>query len=94
MLYGGRRPASLNENEAFLGVAGVDSYLGGRNVDGALGFLRGYLTSFGARKVFASDFRYILGNPEFRRLFSSEAPKKKSKLYVYVYISIDCMHII
>ena len=64
-------------------MPGVDSYLGSRE-NGALGFLRGYLTSIGARKVSASDFRYILGNPEFRRLFSSEAPKKKSKLFCFV----------
>ncbi|PON68803.1 Spastin [Trema orientale] len=76
LLYGGRRPATLNENEGFLRVAGVDSYLGGG--DGPLGFCRSYITSIGAPKVSASDFHYILGNPEFRRLYSSEAPKKKN----------------
>ncbi|XP_062084991.1 ATP-dependent zinc metalloprotease FTSH 10, mitochondrial-like [Humulus lupulus] len=78
LLYGGRRPATLNENEGFLSVAGVNTYQSGGRVDGALGFLRSYITSIGARKVSASDFPYILGNPEFRRLFSSEAPKKKN----------------
>lgn len=77
LLYGGRRPATLNENEGFLGVPGVDSYLGGR-ADGTLGFLRGFVSSIGASKSSASDFRYILANPQFRRLFSSEAPKKKN----------------
>ncbi|EXC10690.1 ATP-dependent zinc metalloprotease FTSH 10 [Morus notabilis] len=77
LLYGGRRPATLNENEGFLRVPGADSYLGGRG-HGALGFLRGYVASIGASKSSASHFHYILANPQFRRLFSSEAPKKKN----------------
>ncbi|XP_068635569.1 ATP-dependent zinc metalloprotease FTSH 8, mitochondrial-like [Aristolochia californica] len=53
-----------------------------REGDG-LGFLRGYLTSIGANKgfngkKFLSDFNWVLVNPKFHRLFSSEAPKKKN----------------
>ncbi|XP_021278866.1 ATP-dependent zinc metalloprotease FTSH 10, mitochondrial-like [Herrania umbratica] len=56
------------------------------NVDGLnreLGFLRGYLTSIGARKEFCSksylsDLNFVLANPRIRRFFSSEAPKKKN----------------
>ena len=79
--YGGRRAAAPSGNEGVLGLTGGDSSLAGR-VDGALGFLRGYVASVGAGKS-ASDFRYILANPQFRRLFSSEAPKKKSKLFFF-----------
>ncbi|KAG9450731.1 hypothetical protein H6P81_010696 [Aristolochia fimbriata] len=47
------------------------------------GLLRGYLTSIGANKgfngrKFFSDFNWVLVNPKFHRLFSSEAPKKKN----------------
>ncbi|KAG9458052.1 hypothetical protein H6P81_002560 [Aristolochia fimbriata] len=47
------------------------------------GLLRGYLTSIGANKgfngrKFLSDFNWVLVNPKFHRLFSSEAPKKKN----------------
>ncbi|KAL5580964.1 hypothetical protein UlMin_013406 [Ulmus minor] len=76
LLYGSRRPAT-NVKETLLGVPGVDSSLGGR-VDGALGFVRGYIASIGAGKPSASNFSRILANPEFRRLFSSEGPKKKN----------------
>lgn len=78
MLYGGRRSAGLNESESFSRLSGVNAYLGSR-IDGSLRFVRGYIASIGAHKAHASDFRYILANPNFRRLFSSEAPKKKSK---------------
>ncbi|XVF20023.1 hypothetical protein REPUB_Repub11eG0162400 [Reevesia pubescens] len=56
------------------------------NVDrliGESGFLRGYLTSIGARKEFPSkpylsDLNFVLANPRIHRFFSSEAPKKKN----------------
>ncbi|KAG9442080.1 hypothetical protein H6P81_017934 [Aristolochia fimbriata] len=47
------------------------------------GLLRSYLTSIGANKgfngrKFFSHFNWVLVNPKFHRLFSSEAPKKKN----------------
>ncbi|PRQ34169.1 putative ATPase, AAA-type, core, peptidase, FtsH, peptidase M41, FtsH extracellular [Rosa chinensis] len=63
--------------EGLLGVPGSGSYLG--RVDGDLGFMRTYIASaIGAHKTHVSDLSYILGNPKFVRLFSSEAPKKKN----------------
>ncbi|KAG7960723.1 hypothetical protein I3843_10G138200 [Carya illinoinensis] len=51
-------------------------------VDGGLGLVRGYITSVGAGKQllsnsFLSNFNSVLANPRLRRLFSSDAPKKK-----------------
>ncbi|KAM5583562.1 ATP-dependent zinc metalloprotease FTSH 10, mitochondrial-like [Rosa sericea] len=63
--------------EGLLGVPGSGSYLG--RVDGDLGFMRTYIASaIGAHKTHVSDLSYILGNPKFVRLFSSETPKKKN----------------
>ncbi|KAI3474104.1 hypothetical protein Pfo_028892 [Paulownia fortunei] len=51
--------------------------------NGGLGFLRSYLTSFGAGKqvlkshVF-KEFNSVFPNPRLRRLFCSQAPKKKN----------------
>lgn len=52
--------------------------------DGGLGFIRSYLTSVGANKVVGArnqlgEWRFILANPSFRRLFCSDSPNKKSK---------------
>ena len=52
---------------------------------GELGFLKGYLTSVGADKGVGArrpleNWRLLLVNPGFRRLFSSESPNGKSKL--------------
>ncbi|XP_015874012.2 ATP-dependent zinc metalloprotease FTSH 10, mitochondrial [Ziziphus jujuba] len=77
LLYAGWRSAGLNESRSFSRVSGGNAYLGSR-INGNLGFLRDYIASIGAHKAHASDFRYILANPNFRRLFSSEAPKKKN----------------
>lgn len=66
----------MNGSEGKLGVSGFESYVGHR-FDGALGFIRGYVASIG--KSPASDIRYMFASPQFRRLFSSETPKKKSK---------------
>ncbi|XP_050368733.1 ATP-dependent zinc metalloprotease FTSH 10, mitochondrial-like [Argentina anserina] len=71
------RSAALNGNEGLLGVAGSGSYLG--RADGDSGFMRFYIASaIGAHKTHVSDMSYILGNPKFLRLFSSETPKKKN----------------
>lgn len=78
-LNGRSSAAALNGN----GVPGSGSYLG--RVDGDLGFMRSYIASaIGAHKTHVSDVSYILGNPKFLRLFSSEAPKKKSE-QVYIF---------
>ncbi|KAL6203297.1 hypothetical protein ACLB2K_026997 [Fragaria x ananassa] len=70
-LNGRSSAAALNGN----GVPG--SYPG--RVDGDLGFMRSYIASaIGAHKTHVSDVSYILRNPKFLRLFSSEAPKKKN----------------
>lgn len=52
-------------------------------IDGKLGFVRGYLTSIGAKTgsksgTYLSDFRYFFTNQRISRYFSSKAPKKKS----------------
>ena len=54
---------------------------------GELGFLKGYLTSVGANKGVGArspieNWRLLLANPGFRRLFSSESPNGKSKLRI------------
>jgi AFG3 family protein len=82
LLYGGGVGRSVIGNEGLLGVPGVNAYLG--RVDGGLGFLRRYLATIGAHKELVSkaclsDLNRVLANPRLRRLFSSEAPKKKSK---------------
>ncbi|XP_020081399.1 ATP-dependent zinc metalloprotease FTSH 8, mitochondrial-like isoform X2 [Ananas comosus] len=51
--------------------------------DGGLGFIRSYLTSVGANKVVGArnqlgEWRFILANPSFRRLFCSDSPNKKN----------------
>ncbi|XP_020214546.1 ATP-dependent zinc metalloprotease FTSH 10, mitochondrial isoform X2 [Cajanus cajan] len=47
-----------------------------------LGFVRGYVASARARSngIISNlpDFKYVAANPRFRRLFSSESPKKKN----------------
>ncbi|PKA56410.1 ATP-dependent zinc metalloprotease FTSH 8, mitochondrial [Apostasia shenzhenica] len=50
-----------------------------------LGFMRGYLTSAGGRggknpleKISHGDWRFLLANPGFKRLFSSESGNKKN----------------
>jgi hypothetical protein len=64
------------------GVSRTNVYSDG--VERGLGFSKGYLTSAIARNNgFVSnlpDFKSIAANPRFLRLFSSESPKKKSKL--------------
>lgn len=71
------RSAALNGNEGLLGVPGAGSFLG--RIDGDLGFMRSFIaSSIGAHKAHVSDVSYIIGNPKFQRLFSSEAPKKKN----------------
>ena len=77
-LYGNGRLATLNEG--LLRVALSNAYSGGSG--GGLGLLRGYIASARALNGFVSnlsDVRYVAGNPSLHRLFSSEAPKKKSK---------------
>jgi len=56
--------------------------------DGAesvLGFVRSYVSSARAssHSIFSHlhDFKSVVANPKVRRLFSSEAPKKKSEFY-------------
>lgn len=61
-------------------------------VDGGLGLVRGYLTSVGAGKQlvsnsFLTNFNSVLANPRARRLFSSDAPKKKSKAMTCIFCS-------
>ncbi|KAE8056270.1 hypothetical protein FH972_013057 [Carpinus fangiana] len=78
--YGGGLGRSVIGNEGLLGVPGVNAL--GR-VNGRLGILRRYLATVGAHKAFVSkaylsDLNYVLANPRLRRLFSSEAPKKKN----------------
>ncbi|KAK7831110.1 atp-dependent zinc metalloprotease ftsh 10 [Quercus suber] len=51
-------------------------------VDGGLGLVRGFVTSFGAGKQlvsnsYLSNFSSVIANPRVRRFFSSEAPNKK-----------------
>ncbi|XP_010920548.1 ATP-dependent zinc metalloprotease FTSH 8, mitochondrial [Elaeis guineensis] len=87
-----RSSRSLYEAGAFLGGSVVrsgcskeavlqsPSFRGG---SGGLGFLRSYLTSIGANKAigakkYQADWRFLLANPSFRRLFSSESPDKKN----------------
>lgn len=77
-MCGGWRSARLNESELLSRVSGVDSLLGSR-IDGSLGFWRGYVALVGAHKAHVSDFEHTVANPKVYRLFSSEAPKKKSK---------------
>lgn len=79
MLHGDSRLGALS------GVPRIDVYSEG--VEGGLGFFRGYVSSSVARNNgFVSNlsgFKSVAGNPRFLRLFSSEAPKKKSKLGFY-----------
>lgn len=60
------------------------------NVNGGIGVLRGYFTSVsrssksGVSKSFqVGKWNLLLTNPRFRRFFSSETPKKKSKLICF-----------
>ena len=54
------------------------------DVEKGLGFLRGYVSSAIARNNGVAsnlhDFRSIAAHPKLHRMFSSESPKKKSKL--------------
>ncbi|KAD8983380.1 hypothetical protein FH972_027338 [Carpinus fangiana] len=84
--YGGGLGRSVIGNEGLLGVPGVNAL--GR-VNGRLGILRRYLATVGAHKAFVSkaylsDLNYVLANPRLRRLFSSEAPKKKNDNIIYI----------
>ncbi|CAK9179444.1 unnamed protein product [Ilex paraguariensis] len=73
---------------AISGNCGVRSVLSDETactarVDGGLGFVRGYLTSIGAGKQIISntyllEFNSVFANPRLRRLFCSEAPKKRN----------------
>ncbi|RWR95409.1 ATP-dependent zinc metalloprotease FTSH 10, mitochondrial-like protein isoform X2 [Cinnamomum micranthum f. kanehirae] len=69
-------------NPSYLNESILHSCLVGQG-DGGLGFSRGYMASIGAEKGFLSkkalqsDLNFLLANPKFCRLFSSEAPKKK-----------------
>ncbi|CAJ1933142.1 unnamed protein product [Sphenostylis stenocarpa] len=51
-------------------------------VESVLGFVRSYVSSARARSngIFSNfpDFKFVVANPRTRRLFSSEAPKKKN----------------
>ncbi|XXG80870.1 hypothetical protein AAC387_Pa09g1641 [Persea americana] len=73
---------SYGGNSSYLNESISHSSLVGQG-DGGLGFLRGYMASTGAEKGFLSkkalqsDLGFLLANPKFSRLFSSEAPKKK-----------------
>lgn len=72
-------------NPSYLNESILHSRLVGQG-DGGLGFSRGYMASIGAEKGFLSkkalqsDLNFLLANPKFCRLFSSEAPKKKGKI--------------
>lgn len=72
-------------NSAYLNKPTLDSPFVRQGDDG-LGFLRGYVSSIGlekgfsSKKVLLSDLGFFLANPRVRRFFSSEAPKKKSKI--------------
>lgn len=58
--------------------------------DDKLGILKRYLGSLAAGNkdyingygMKSKDINYFLANPSFRRFFSSEAPKKKSKIFL------------
>ncbi|XP_047331275.1 ATP-dependent zinc metalloprotease FTSH 10, mitochondrial-like [Impatiens glandulifera] len=82
VLHGrGGGKSAPQQGSIFRTVWGKDETIG--RVNENLGFLRGYLSSIKANKGFVSktylsDFSYILANPKFRRLFSSEVPKKKN----------------
>ena len=77
---------SLLPNESHLSSSGSACI---SRVDGGLGLVRGFVTSFGAGKQFVSNsylsnFSSVIANPRVRRFFSSEAPKKKSKSMISV----------
>lgn len=61
-----------------------------REGDGGLGFSRSYLTligadkGFAAKKVLLSDLGFVFASSRIRRLYCSEAPKKKSKMGVFL----------
>lgn len=64
--------------------------------DGAekgLGLFRGYVASAGAHSngliSNLPNFKSVAANPRLYRLFSSEAPKKKSKLGFYRHIQFE-----
>lgn len=78
---GGSGGRSAIVNEGLLREPPVNECSG--LVDGGRGALRGYLATIGAHrdfvsKVYVSDLKGVLANPRLRRLFSSEAPKKKN----------------
>lgn len=81
VLSGGNVGRSAFLNEALSRAPHYSTDLG--QLDGGLGFLRGYLTSIGASrglvgKSYLSDLNFVLANPRIRRFLSSEAPKKKN----------------
>ncbi|KAF3959325.1 hypothetical protein CMV_015852 [Castanea mollissima] len=70
---------SLLPNESHLSSSGSACI---SRLDGGLGLVRGFVTSFGAGKQlvsnsYLSNFSSVIANPRVRRFFSSEAPKKK-----------------
>ncbi|MQM16993.1 hypothetical protein Taro_049960 [Colocasia esculenta] len=87
-----RSARSRIESSALLGGYGVRSAVSTEGLvqspcaqrgNRGLGFLRGYLTSIGARsglvpKSRVEEWNYLFANPRFRRLFSSESPNKKN----------------
>ena len=66
-----------------VGVPRTNAYSEG--AERVLGFARGYVSSARAlSNGFVSnlpDFKSVAANPRIRRLFCSEAPKKKSEFY-------------
>ncbi|KAK3018892.1 hypothetical protein RJ639_002844 [Escallonia herrerae] len=77
---GGNGLRSTLLNDALLRAPLTDGCL--NQFDAKLGFLRGYLASIRPNKeivskAYLSDLNYVLGSPRIRRLFSTEAPKKK-----------------
>ncbi|KAF5470529.1 hypothetical protein F2P56_011035 [Juglans regia] len=78
---GGGGGRSAIPKEGLLQAPRVNEYLG--RAYGGSGFFRRYSATIGAHRDFASklywlDFKHVPANPRFRRLFSSEAPKKKN----------------
>lgn len=97
VLSGGNVGRSAFLNEALSRAPHYSTDLG--QLDGGLGFLRGYLTSIGASrglvgKSYLSDLNFVLANPRIRRFLSSEAPKKKSKKFIGLCFNLVDMLII
>ncbi|TKY67369.1 ATP-dependent zinc metalloprotease FTSH 10 [Spatholobus suberectus] len=74
------RARNFLHGDARLGAPRTNAYSDG--AEGVLGFVRGYVSSARARSngIISNwpDFKSVAANPRIRRLFSSEAPKKKN----------------